>query len=195
MSRIFYILWSLGHFWCLNSKTERGFGVFPEIVIGSLWKPFDFVIFISSSTSSWDHKALGKEENFKNLDFRRKEEHFRWNKKHVLQFIRAFALWWNIKLWQAQAIKKSKDSKKCHHAPWPTLDQYWEDNVTQPMLITTFIQVSRPEVHWGPRNKVGPLKLAERQVGFEPGIFLFICNALTHWATLSKLEFSRWFNL
>ena len=42
----------------------------------------------------------------------------------------------------------------------------------------------------GPHNEVGLLKLAERLVMFQPGTFLFICNALTHWATLPKLGFS-----
>ena len=43
----------------------------------------------------------------------------------------------------------------------------------------------------GPRNEVRSVNLAERLVGSEAGTFLFICNALTHWATLPKLGFSR----
>ena len=43
-------------------------------------------------------------------------------------------------------------------------------------------------------NEVVSINLAHHLVGFEPGTFQFICNALTHWATLSKLEFLRWFD-
>ena len=54
------------YFSCLNSKTEGGFRVFPEIEIGNLCKSFHDDIIISFSTFSWNHKALDKEENLKN---------------------------------------------------------------------------------------------------------------------------------
>ena len=44
------------------------------------------------------------------------------------------------------------------------------------------------------RNEVVSINLAHHLVGFEPGTFQFICSVLTHWATLSKLEFLRWFD-
>ena len=44
----------------------------------------------------------------------------------------------------------------------------------------------------GPHNKI---KLAKHLLGFELGTFQFICNALTHWATLSEIRFSGWFDL
>ena len=49
--------------------------------------------------------------------------------------------------------------------------------------------------HQKPRNEVGSVNMAEHLLGFEPGAFQFIFNALIHWPTLSELGFLRWFNL
>ena len=53
----------------------------------------------------------------------------------------------------------------------------------------------RLESHQKPHNEVGSLNLAGHLVGFEPGTFQFICNASTHWSTLSELGLLRWFDL
>ena len=47
------------------------------------------------------------------------------------------------------------------------------------MLITAFVQV-RSEGHQEPRNEVGALSPAERQVGFESETSDSDCNTLTH---------------
>ena len=65
--------------------------------------------------------------------------------------------------------------------------------IFQCLLLRSF--KCQPKGHWGLCNKVEFLNLAESLVGIEPGTFLFICNALTHWAILSKLVYSRWFDL
>ena len=62
------------------------------------------------------------------------------------------------------------------------------------MLITAFNQFL-PEGHWGPCSEVESLTLVEHLVGFEPGTFQIIGSALTQWATLPKLGFSRLFHL
>ena len=56
--------------------------------------------------------------------------------------------------------------------PQPTLGHSQGDTLTNPMLITAFVQV-RPESHREPRNEVGSLSTAERLVGFDPGTFRF----------------------
>ena len=56
--------------------------------------------------------------------------------------------------------------------PRPTLGHSQADSLTNPMLITAFVQV-RPEGHREPRNEVGCLCPAKRRVCFEPGAFRF----------------------
>ena len=56
--------------------------------------------------------------------------------------------------------------------PLPTLGHSQGNSLTNPMLITAFVQV-RTEGHQKPRNEVGSLNLAECLAGFEPGTFRF----------------------
>ena len=56
--------------------------------------------------------------------------------------------------------------------PRPTLGHSQEDSLTNPMLITVFVQVWT-EAHWEPHNKVGYLSPAKHPAGFEPGTFRF----------------------
>ena len=60
----------------------------------------------------------------------------------------------------------------CLAVPRPTLTHSRGDSLTNPMLITAFVQV-RPQGHWEPRNEVGFLSPVERQAGFELGNFRF----------------------
>ena len=61
----------------------------------------------------------------------------------------------------------------CYFAvPRPTLGHSQGASLTNPMLITAFVQV-RPEGHREPRNEVGSLSPAERLAGFEPGTYRF----------------------
>ena len=52
----------------------------------------------------------------------------------------------------------------------PTLGHSQGFSLTNPMLITAFVQV-RPEGHREPRSEVGSLSPAELLAGFEPGTF------------------------
>ena len=66
---ILFVIHHLTIFDALIQKTESVFGVFQEITIGNLCKPFHDVIIIPFSSFSWNHKAFGKkEENFKTLN-------------------------------------------------------------------------------------------------------------------------------
>ena len=56
--------------------------------------------------------------------------------------------------------------------PLPTLGHSQGNSLTNPMLITAFVQV-QTEGHQKPRNEVGSLNLAECLAGFEPGTFRF----------------------
>ena len=54
----------------------------------------------------------------------------------------------------------------------PTFDHFQGDSLTNPMLITVFVQV-RPEGHGECHNEVGSLNPVEHLAGFEPGTFQF----------------------
>ena len=56
--------------------------------------------------------------------------------------------------------------------PRPTLGHSQGGSLTNPMLITAFVQV-RPKSHWEPHNEVGSLTPAKCLAGFEPGTFRF----------------------
>ena len=56
----------------------------------------------------------------------------------------------------------------------PSLDHSRGDSLTNPMLITAFVQF-RPKGHREPRNEIGSLSPAEHLVGFEPGT---LCEAI-----------------
>ena len=69
--------------------------------------------------------------------------------------------------------KKQKTKKTCYLAvPRPTFDHSQGDSLTNPMLITAFVQVL-PEDHRELCNEVGFLSPPEHLVGFEPGTFRF----------------------
>ena len=57
-------------------------------------------------------------------------------------------------------------------APGPTLGHSRGNSLTNPTLITAFVQF-QPEAHREPRNEVGLLNPDERLVEFEPGTFRF----------------------
>ena len=57
-------------------------------------------------------------------------------------------------------------------AIWLPHSQFQGDSLTNPMLITVFVQVWL-KGHQEPRNEVGSLSPAECLVGFEPGTFRF----------------------
>ena len=54
----------------------------------------------------------------------------------------------------------------------PTLGHSQGGSLTNPMLITAFVQV-RTKGHWEPHNEVGSLTPAECLAGFELGTFRF----------------------
>ena len=66
---VLFVIHHLTIFDALIQIIESDFGVFPEITIGNLCKPFHDVIIIPFSSFSWKHKDFGKkEENFKTLN-------------------------------------------------------------------------------------------------------------------------------
>ena len=54
----------------------------------------------------------------------------------------------------------------------PTFDHSQGDRLTNPILITAFVQV-QPEGHHERHNEVESLNPVERLAGFEPGTFQF----------------------
>ena len=81
-----------------------------------------------------------------------------------------------IKLWQLEW----NFSFNCYLAvPQPTLGHSQEDSLTNPMLITVFVQVW-PKGHQESCNQVGSLSPAESLADFEPGTFQFWKN---HWSS------------
>ena len=75
---------------------------------------------------------------------------------------------------------------KCYlAAPRPTLGHSQEDNLTNLMLITAFVQVP-PKGHREPHNEVAYLSLAECLEGFDWEPSNSDCNLWTHQATLPK---------
>ena len=74
-----------------------------------------------------------------------------------------------IKLWQLEW----NFSFNCYLAvPQPALGHSQEDSLTNPMLITVFVQVW-PKGHQESCNQVGSLSPAESLADFEPGTFQF----------------------
>ena len=81
-----------------------------------------------------------------------------------------------IKLWQLEW----NFSFNCYLAvPQPALGHSQEDSLTNPMLITVFVQVW-PKGHQESCNQVGSLSPAESLADFEPGTFQFWKN---HWSS------------
>ena len=83
-----------------------------------------------------------------------------------------------LKLNLTHSTKQKSTFFNCYLAvPRSTLDHSRRDSLTNPMLITAFVQF-RHKGNREPCNEVGSLSPAERLVEFEPGAFQFLSQRL-----------------
>ena len=75
--------------------------------------------------------------------------------------------------------------------PWPTLDHYQWDSLTNLMLILHFVNF-QPKGHCEPWNEVGSLSLGKCLQGFEPRTFQFYSQTCSNNQLYKMTTCLRW---